>query len=160
VVLSDRNGGIGPNYDRVTFDDDGVFAINNPLLSAPYKGVFIPQNPLSVLNSKSPNGTWTLMVEDLVGGTAGLGNIGTLIDWSLSIDTGLVLNNITNSADVSFDRDILTSSFQPFTVVRVVGPTGVLYDRVVARDSDPLRRAQNVIQGFTITPLIGGVLHP
>lgn len=156
VVLTDRNGGNGPNFDRVTFDDDAATAINaTPALVAPFKGAYRPQEALSTFFGKTPNGKWQLVVQDLT-----TGNIGLLVDWSLTIHAGLVLNNTTSATDVSFDRDILTASFTPENILRVVGPTGVLFDRVIKENVNPAIQAQNQIKNFLITPLVGGVPTP
>ncbi|MCC6417524.1 MAG: proprotein convertase P-domain-containing protein [Gemmataceae bacterium] len=155
VVLTNQNGGSGPNFDRVTFDDDATGAINAAGLVAPFKGAYRPQESLSKFFGKTPNGKWTLVIEDLR-----TGNIGTLVDWSLTIHAGLVLNNTTSSTDVMFDRDIQTASFTPETILRVVGPAGVLFDRVIKENANPAIQAQNQIKNFAITPLVGGVPTP
>jgi len=57
-----------------------------------------------------------------------------------------VLNNSASYIDVTFDRNVLASSFTPAAVVRILGPAGL----ILPTAAEP----------FTVTPLVGGVPTP
>src|SRR5581483_4366633 len=87
VTLSRNNGGNGQNYgedcqsdaDRTFFDDNGATQIATA--SAPFLGVFQPQDPLSVFVTKSGtnvNGVWKLHVVD-----DAQFDVGSIECWSL-----------------------------------------------------------------------------
>ncbi|PWT90623.1 MAG: hypothetical protein C5B54_06830 [Acidobacteria bacterium] len=83
AVLSFENGTGSANYgttsfQRTIFDDSGNASIDTA--SAPFTGMFQPDDALSVFNGKDGNGTWTLHVVD-----SSLGDVGTLNAWSLII---------------------------------------------------------------------------
>jgi subtilisin-like proprotein convertase family protein len=73
-------GGNGANYLGTTFDDQATTPVANG--AAPFSGSYRPMNGLAVMNGKSPNGVWRLVVADNA-----LGSTGTLNDWSLTITT-------------------------------------------------------------------------
>ncbi len=98
VVLINHNAGSyrfcsGRNISA-KFDDEPPanltpdIACNNTtgLTSGPYK----PSSPLSALNGKSPNGTWTLKVVD-----SGPGDIGSIDAFSLEFTPGVLANGGT-----------------------------------------------------------------
>src|SRR5262249_17933735 len=94
VLLSDRNDGFiicqVPDYVNTTFDDDAPFPIFFVL--PPFTGRFRPEDPsgLRRLIGRNPNGVWTLEVRDVFAG-----DTGTLVNWSLTIQTGVVSIGIT-----------------------------------------------------------------
>jgi subtilisin-like proprotein convertase family protein len=121
VVLS-RNEpqfGGGADFTATTFDDDGPTPIAAG--SPPYDGVFRPEQSLAkALAGHSPNGTWTLEVEN-----DGTGATGTLSDWSLRIGTTAVaLDKPLDTLHVTFDRAMDPSRFTAANIVSVVGPNG------------------------------------
>src|SRR5262249_14128559 len=120
------------DFDDVTFDDYATTSILAG--AAPFVGSFIPNQPLGTLIGKSLAGAWTLKVEDLHEN-----NFGTLVYWRLNAATTQVLNATTEFIDVTFDRDIVSSTFQPGNVVRMVGPVGP------------------VDGPFVVTPIVSGV---
>jgi subtilisin-like proprotein convertase family protein len=89
VTLSQNEGagghdfgtGTGPNITPTIFDDGASTPISSG--TAPFAGSFQPDSPLSVLDGKSPDGTWTLDIQDQVAI-----DTGTLISWSLDISAG------------------------------------------------------------------------
>jgi len=91
VTLSQNEGSSGHNFGNGTtssppitptiFDDNGATPISAG--SAPFVGTFTPETPLAVLNGISPNGTWTLDIQDQFEL-----DIGTLLTWSLDISAG------------------------------------------------------------------------
>ncbi|HEU0010776.1 MAG TPA: autotransporter-associated beta strand repeat-containing protein, partial [Verrucomicrobiae bacterium] len=88
VLLSSDNGGTFDDYgtscadaDRTTFNDLALLPIAGA--SAPFRGSFRPESPLSVYRGKfgsDVNGTWHLRITD---DTAG--GVGTLHCWSIII---------------------------------------------------------------------------
>jgi subtilisin-like proprotein convertase family protein len=126
INLAGNLGGGGGDYDRTVFDDQAAGAITSG--SPPFGGSFRPQGSLGQLNGLNPNGTWTLRVSDTVAG-----NTGTLTDFTLTIVTAnaatsdnLVLNDTVRAIDVTFDRDMDPASFTPNSILRVMGPAGVI----------------------------------
>ncbi|MCL5097751.1 MAG: proprotein convertase P-domain-containing protein [Candidatus Omnitrophica bacterium] len=79
VTLANGNGGSGDNF-RTTFDDSAANSLYYG--SAPFNGSYRPIQPLSMLNGKSANGTWTLEISDLYAR-----DIGYLNSFSLDIHT-------------------------------------------------------------------------
>jgi subtilisin-like proprotein convertase family protein len=94
ILLTNRNGGSGDNFGvdpvnpgaatATTFDDQAAIAIDDALNAGPpYIGSFRPEAPLGLLTGKSPNGTWTLEINDAAGA-----DVGVLLAWSLTLTTG------------------------------------------------------------------------
>jgi subtilisin family serine protease len=81
LVLSNRHGGSGANYQVTTFDDRASMAIG--LGSAPFNGSFRPDASLAGFKGKNANGVWRLWVDDQVGN----GN-GAILSWSLTFNAG------------------------------------------------------------------------
>jgi subtilisin-like proprotein convertase family protein len=80
VTLFVNVGGGGWNFTETTFDDEAPTSIAAG--AAPFTGSFKPQGFLSKLDAHAPNGTWTLVLNDNLAPDAG-----TLVSWSLAIDT-------------------------------------------------------------------------
>jgi subtilisin family serine protease/subtilisin-like proprotein convertase family protein len=78
VVLSNRRGGNGSNFQNTIFDDEAGTPIASG--SAPFNGVFRPDSPLSAFDGRSAAGRWTLKVVD----TTAL-NTGQVLNWALDI---------------------------------------------------------------------------
>lgn len=78
VVLSQRNGGNGMDFEGTAFDDEA----NEPIAAgaAPFAGRFRPDGRLSALRGEDPQGTWTLEIEDAV-----LQDDGVLFGWGLHL---------------------------------------------------------------------------
>lgn len=77
AVLFNRVCGSEDNFN-INFDDQAAAgALPCPLTGG---GTFRPASPLSVFNGDAPNGTWTLLVEDL-----SPNDVGVLIDKASSI---------------------------------------------------------------------------
>ncbi len=75
LVLFDRS--CGPNdHMNVTFDDAGAALV----CATPTTGTYMPSNLLSAFNGEVSNGTWTIGINDNVGG-----DTGTLNSWSIEI---------------------------------------------------------------------------
>lgn len=78
VVLFSNIGGSGDNFLSTVLDDQASADIGSG--TAPFTGVFRPEESLSRLIGLEPNGDWTLTVTD-----NSPGDVGVLIDWALEI---------------------------------------------------------------------------
>ncbi len=70
----------GSDYLGTTFDDSGAGSIESG--SAPFTGTFQPEGLLADFIGLASEGDWTLSIDD------SWGSDGTLIDWTLDIETG------------------------------------------------------------------------
>ncbi len=80
VVLVNRQGDDGQDFDSTVFDQDATDLINRG--EAPFSGVFRPARSLDQLNGKMPNGRWRLVVLDRADFDGG-----QLNEWSLEVST-------------------------------------------------------------------------
>jgi subtilisin-like proprotein convertase family protein len=64
VTLSSRNGEGEDNFEATTFADKAASAITAG--TAPYHGMFQPEEPLALLRGEDARGTWKLIVLDRV----------------------------------------------------------------------------------------------
>ena len=80
VVLVNRQGDDGQNFDGTTFDRQASQHINRG--DAPFRGTFRPAHNLNKLNGMDPNGRWYLVAFDMVDGEGGQIN-----GWSMDIKT-------------------------------------------------------------------------
>ena len=71
IELFRRVGGSNRNFVGTTLDDEAALKISSANAMPPYSGSFQPQQPLSRLDGESPNGIWTLEVNDEAGGDSG-----------------------------------------------------------------------------------------
>jgi subtilisin family serine protease len=78
IQLFNRRGGSGDNINAV-FDDRSSTPVAQA--AAPFLGWNKPEQALALLNGKSAQGTWTLIVEDLA-----TGNVGKLNSWALIVE--------------------------------------------------------------------------
>ncbi|MFS0756390.1 proprotein convertase P-domain-containing protein [Noviherbaspirillum sp. 1P10PC] len=78
VILSNRRGGSGNNFQNVVFDDSATQSISQG--SAPFNNTFRPEQALSIFNGIDAFGTWTLRVSDVQSQ-----DTGTLKSWGLDI---------------------------------------------------------------------------
>ncbi len=138
----------GSNFVDTTFDDLAGPANNIELALTnapfgpplpPFTGTFQPDTPLSALDGLNPNGTWTLQILDtpLSGDTTS----GTLINWSMRIQTGVVSyagspGNFMDQNQNAFTADGVRD---PSDAYMVPGPTtGVPYQAPYSKDTSPL----------------------
>ncbi len=78
VFLSIQNGGSGNDYTGTCFTGTATTSISTGI--APFTGNYLPDEPLgSFNNGQNANGTWTLCIQDILGGFTG-----TLNSWSIS----------------------------------------------------------------------------
>jgi subtilisin-like proprotein convertase family protein len=80
VILVTGEGGRGDDFRDTTFDDSATASIAGA--SAPFRGVFRPEQSLAAFDGSDPNGVWTLHVDD----RAALDG-GRLNRWTLGIET-------------------------------------------------------------------------
>jgi len=80
ILLSQGRGGDGDNYTRTVFDDEATTAIGDVTATAPFTGLFQPEQPLSALDGENQQGTWKLSIHN-----ASWSQTGTLVGWSLEI---------------------------------------------------------------------------
>lgn len=120
VILSNGNGGSGNNYTNTVFADDASNTISSG--SAPFTGLFIPDEALSILNGEFSSGDWSLLVVD----DAGV-DTGSIDSWSIyfcgspptdSDGDGLTDNvdncpSISNADQADFDGDGLGDVCDP-----------------------------------------------
>jgi gliding motility-associated-like protein len=83
IELSTDNGAAGDNYTQTCFTPNVTNLITTG--TAPFTGYFAPEQSFSLQNACNVNGTWTLLVVDDQGGTAG-----TLLDWTITFNTDVV----------------------------------------------------------------------
>lgn len=100
ILLSSTNGLDGANYTGTIFDDSASQSITAG--SAPFAGVFQPQQALAGLNGQNPNGVWRLSVRDQFST-----DTGTLLDWSLTIQTGTIVLGAVPGNFMDQDGDAL-----------------------------------------------------
>jgi subtilisin family serine protease/subtilisin-like proprotein convertase family protein len=77
ILLSNRRGGTGANFQNTIFDDQASTSISAG--QPPFAGSYRPEVPLGYLNGKSSQGYWKLWIENR-GGTGS----GVLNSWSLT----------------------------------------------------------------------------
>jgi gliding motility-associated-like protein len=70
----------GPDFTGTCFTATATTPI--AFGSAPYTGTWMPDDPFNLLNSSQINGTWSLLIDDYA-----FGDIGNLLDWSITFNT-------------------------------------------------------------------------
>jgi subtilisin-like proprotein convertase family protein/subtilisin family serine protease len=111
VTLANGRGGSGDNFSETIFDDEAATPISAG--SAPFRGRFQPETPLSAIDGTALNGTWQLRVRDVAPR-----DTGALVAWSLVLET-----ERTVASDASGEYAFL--NLAPGTYrVRAVGQSG------------------------------------
>jgi serine protease len=108
VVLFNRRGGGGHDFNNTVFDDEGADSIWRGV--APFAGSYKPEYVLSAFDGKSARGTWSLVIDDLSPFDSG-----KLWGWSLAIQGGPAATgaaNLPSAPPVSKDGRI-ASLFVP-----------------------------------------------
>jgi len=114
AILYSNPGDNGQNFVNTTFSDSAAQSILAG--TAPYTGSFQPFNPLSALNGSAVNGTYQLVIDD---GEAN--NTGTLLSWSITVDSSLPSSQLQEgapmdqNADGKPDENPLTTPFTGLT---------------------------------------------
>lgn len=78
ILLSNRHGGSGNNFQGTIFDDEAATAIGSG--SPPFAGSYRPDTPLSAADGQSAAGSWRFKVVD----QAAI-DTGTINSWTLSL---------------------------------------------------------------------------
>ncbi|MCW5777355.1 MAG: proprotein convertase P-domain-containing protein, partial [Phycisphaeraceae bacterium] len=78
VVVFDRHGTNGQDFNNVLFDDEASRNIVNA--ATPYSGSYRPTNPLNRFDGESAAGLWTIVIND----TTAL-NAGVLRSWAIEL---------------------------------------------------------------------------
>ncbi len=92
VSLFTNIGGGGDNYTGTCFSSiTGSPSIDSGV--APFTGVFLPEGSLgNINNGQNGNGVWTLQIKD-----DAAADTGSLIDWSITFDTGAAVPYVVTS---------------------------------------------------------------
>ena len=98
AILYSNPGDLGQNFVNTTFSDSAAQSILAG--TAPYTGSFRPFNPLSALNGSSVNGTYTLVIDDGVSN-----NTGTLLGWSITVESTLPSSQLQEGAPMDQNAD-------------------------------------------------------
>jgi subtilisin-like proprotein convertase family protein len=115
TTLYSKPGDPGQNFINTTFSDQGtqsILAGTAPYSSGPYQ----PFNPLALLDGSQVNGTYRLTIDDGV-----KNNTGTLIDWSITVNSAaptFVLQSgaaLDQNADGTSDENPLTAPITGLT---------------------------------------------
>jgi subtilisin-like proprotein convertase family protein len=108
-ILSNREGFDGHNFGTgtgistvyTTFDDLAGTPISAGF--APFVGSFQPDQSLSTLNGISPNGTWTLDIQDVAAQ-----DIGKLLSWTLDVSVATAGANTINGNQMDQNANTIT----------------------------------------------------
>ncbi|WP_417732209.1 Ig-like domain-containing protein [Rosistilla oblonga] len=93
VLLFDEVGGAGHNFTQTTFSDASAVSVVDA--TAPFSGVFRPEQSLSDLELTDPNGIWALQIEDKLSFAGGVLN-----HWQLDFPPSKT-DTITSSIEVT-----------------------------------------------------------
>ena len=100
VTLANQRGGTGDNFLTTTFTDAAATQIR--FGTAPFNGSFRPDQALNnTLRNHTAFGLWTLQIEDTQGG-----DVGTLQNWSMVIQTGGVTSQPTSQSGNLMDQNV------------------------------------------------------
>ncbi len=97
-ILYSNPGDLGQNFVNTTFSDSAAESILAGI--APYTGPFRPFSPLSALNGSSVDGTYTLVIDDGVSN-----NTGTLLGWSITVQSSLPSSQLQEGAPMDQNAD-------------------------------------------------------
>lgn len=177
VVLSSNNGDSGDNYVETVLDDNAPVPITAG--SAPFTGVFRPQESLATLIGETSSGTWKLRVAD-----TSTHDLATVSSWSLALagptpqvitfpqpaDTPLSAGTLTASATATSGLPVTFVSTTPAVctvegtsvALRAVGPCTINADQsgnsVWAPAPQVTRTFQvtGVAPANTVAPVVSG----
>jgi len=117
IVLSTDNGGTGDNYINTVFSPTAT--TNVTAGTAPFTGTFLPEQLFSGLSGCTLNGTWSLLVAD-----DGGGDIGTLLDWSITFVNTLNYTWAPPTALSATTGSVVTANPTTTTIYTVTGTDG------------------------------------
>lgn len=109
LQLTTKNGGSGDNYINTTLDDEASIPISQG--SAPFTGVYRPQQSLSAYKDKNMTGNWVMKIfnnSSIV--------TGQLVNWNMSIGyyTPIGIQNISEPVYYSLSQNY-PNPFNPVT---------------------------------------------
>jgi subtilisin-like proprotein convertase family protein len=118
-----QSGGFGPppsqnGFSNTTFDDSAFRSINGRGARPPFTGSFRPAQPLSLLDGKSINGTWTLQIQN-----SGRRSTTTYDNWSLDITPGTAVTT-SNHGNLMDQNANGTAGETAADVYSIPTPTG------------------------------------
>jgi subtilisin family serine protease/subtilisin-like proprotein convertase family protein len=125
VMLSNRHGGRGANFQDTAFDDEADTPISQG--TAPFAGSFQPDESLSAFDTQDALGSWQLVIQNL----STINTNGTLNSWSLEIagdNTGGGGGGDPNDPPVPQDDTVTAIQDTPLTIQP---------DTLLANDTDP-----------------------
>ena len=133
VELFHDVGGESNRLPATTFDDGAVLPIASA--TAPISGVFQPSGVLQDFVGREINGTWTLVVTDVIPN----GHSGALLDWSMEVELVSELSDELNGV-------ASLHTMQVDDVFTELGSTGATYDLSEIDDAvdDPVDNRQRV----------------
>jgi hypothetical protein len=141
ILLTQLNSGLAPGFYSTSFS---MLAVNNiQNASAPYTGVFVPQESFNLLTGPV-NGTWHLRVTDIASGVTGI-----LYKWSLSLLQG----NSVASYSWSSQNTMLNSSFLSASEL-VENDSYIVYSVTDAMGCSAIDSAQIIFPVFTDAPVL------
>jgi subtilisin-like proprotein convertase family protein len=142
-LLLDSVGGNGDNFTSTVLDDEASTAIGAG--SAPFTGSYRPTSSLAVFDGLLANGTWQLQVVDQV-----VGDVGTLVSWSLAMTTSEAA--VATSSDGSYS---LTGLLPGDYRVVVLGQVSWLQTYPTA----PSYHSVSLVEGQTVAGRAFGLYH-
>jgi subtilisin-like proprotein convertase family protein len=108
IVLYYKPGDANKNLTNVTFSDHGAQSIE--VANGPYtNGTFQSYNPLALLDGGPVNGTYTLVIDNYSSI-----NIGTLLNWSITVNSTKLTTEFLSGAGMDQNADG-TSDENPVT---------------------------------------------
>jgi gliding motility-associated-like protein len=120
ILLSTDNGGAGDNYTNTVFTAIATNVIgsagNN---AAPFTGNYAPEQAFSGLSGCSMNGTWTLLIAD-----DGIGDVGTLLDWSITFNNTLSYSWAPATGLSATTGSVVTANPTATTTYTITGSDG------------------------------------
>ncbi|MFO0909702.1 MAG: proprotein convertase P-domain-containing protein [Isosphaeraceae bacterium] len=100
IPLILRRGSSGDNFTGTILDDQAATSITSVTSgNAPFTGSWRPEQPLAGFNGINPNGTWSLLISDVVSS-----DTGTLLNWSLVITSGEAGQTTDSLGNTRFDN--------------------------------------------------------
>ena len=122
IRLVDNRGGTGDNFTNTLFAYEATALISAVTAAdAPFTGTFRAEEYLGLVCGQNPNGRWQLEIIDNTPG-----NTGTLVDWGLVLNEGLIIDTAepnTPFLDLTtdtgrHDADEVTKTNLPTVVMR------------------------------------------
>ncbi len=111
IPLITRRGGSGDNFTNTVLDDAAATAISAG--TAPFTGSFRPEQPFAALIGEPAAGNWQLTLADRANG-----DTGTLVSWTLAIETAELSQASDSFGNFRFDAVLGSSD------LRLVVPGG------------------------------------